>query len=404
MAIDIVSDPRYQRFRERYYDNFYRYVMEICDVTPTWQQVEFCKACQVPGARVAVASGHGCFGKGMQVLMYDGTVKKVEDVIVGDVLMGDDSTPRNVLSLCRGQENLYRVTFFDGTEHVYNESHILCLVATQTHGKQMTGQKEEVVLRDFLKWSDRKKRTHAAYRSSCDFNASTQSLLIPPYILGLWLGDGTRRLPQITKPDIEIKNAIYEYARSCGYGVREIIGGSYFFTNNGVKKGSFNDKLRQLGIWEKKRIPFCYLTSSKKDRLELLAAIIDTDGTLDHRARRVITVVQKNEDLANDIVFLTKSLGIHATKRLIQKKCYNTGKVGTYFSISITRNIEIIPIRIPRKKPSSDGFNQRSNLHFGIKKVDCLGVGNYYGFEIDGNKRFLSSDFMVCNHSGRLNL
>lgn len=55
----ILSDTRYQQFRERYFDNFYGYLMENADITPTWQQAEFAKACQKLGARVAVASGHG---------------------------------------------------------------------------------------------------------------------------------------------------------------------------------------------------------------------------------------------------------------------------------------------------------------------------------------------------------
>lgn len=58
-ARDILADPRYLEFRERYYDNFHDYLLENCDVTPTWQQMEFANACQRPGARVAVASGHG---------------------------------------------------------------------------------------------------------------------------------------------------------------------------------------------------------------------------------------------------------------------------------------------------------------------------------------------------------
>ncbi len=56
---NILADPRYQDFRERYYDNFHDYILENCNVTPTWQQMEFVDACQRPGARVAVASGHG---------------------------------------------------------------------------------------------------------------------------------------------------------------------------------------------------------------------------------------------------------------------------------------------------------------------------------------------------------
>lgn len=50
-----------------------------------------------------------CFGKGTEILMYDGSIKKVEDIVVGDKVMGDDSTPRNVLSLARGREMMYKV-------------------------------------------------------------------------------------------------------------------------------------------------------------------------------------------------------------------------------------------------------------------------------------------------------
>ena len=43
-----------------------------------------------------------CFGAGTEVLLYDGSVKAVEQLQVGDRLMGDDSTPRTVLSTSRG--------------------------------------------------------------------------------------------------------------------------------------------------------------------------------------------------------------------------------------------------------------------------------------------------------------
>lgn len=57
--LNILADPRYERFRLRYYDNFRDYVLENCGVIPTWQQIEFMEAAQEPGCRVAVASGHG---------------------------------------------------------------------------------------------------------------------------------------------------------------------------------------------------------------------------------------------------------------------------------------------------------------------------------------------------------
>ena len=45
--------------------------------------------------------------------LYDGSKKKVEDIIIGDLLMGDDSTPRQVLSLARGREMMYKINDYN---------------------------------------------------------------------------------------------------------------------------------------------------------------------------------------------------------------------------------------------------------------------------------------------------
>jgi hypothetical protein len=50
-----------------------------------------------------------CAIKGSKVIMFDGNVKKVEDVVVGDQLMGDDNTPRNVLALHSGVDEMWDV-------------------------------------------------------------------------------------------------------------------------------------------------------------------------------------------------------------------------------------------------------------------------------------------------------
>ena len=45
-----------------------------------------------------------CHSLDTPILMADGTIKMVQDIQVGDQLMGDNSTPRNVLSLARGRD------------------------------------------------------------------------------------------------------------------------------------------------------------------------------------------------------------------------------------------------------------------------------------------------------------
>ncbi len=79
-----------------------------------------------------VSGGGKCLGVDTPVLMHDGSVKKVQDVEVGDKLMGDDGSPRNVLTLARGKEPLYLVQQNKGMDYVVNESHILSLRAKST--------------------------------------------------------------------------------------------------------------------------------------------------------------------------------------------------------------------------------------------------------------------------------
>lgn len=80
--------------------------------------------------KAAIFAGTGlgkCHGKGTEILMYDGSIKKVENVNVGDLLMGPDSEPREVLSLARGSDKMYKVTPNKGEPFVCNEPHVLSL-------------------------------------------------------------------------------------------------------------------------------------------------------------------------------------------------------------------------------------------------------------------------------------
>lgn len=404
----LLNDPRYIEFCIRYRHSLFRYALEVGDVQPTWQQAQLLKAIEKPGARVACSSGHGCFGRGTKVLMYGGTVKPVEMVCVGDQLMGDDGTPRNVLELKRGREELYRFEYMDakedGSYNIFNKSHILCLVTTQSHGSQVKGDYCEVTVRDWLNWSDRKRRTHAIYRKPVGFNKSRR-LKIPPYILGVWLGDGTLKAPVITNPDPEIISEITKYCSDNNYSLRltDDSGIHYWIGCGYSKKRGFLAKLRSYGLQGFKHIPLEYKTSSINERLELLAGLLDTDGYLDKRNMRVFEITQKNKVLANDIVWVARSVGLHASIKEVQKSCSYNGskKWGTYYRVNISRNIEIIPTRISRKKAQAIKNPQRSNLHFGIRSVSELGEGEYFGFVLDGNQKFLGGDFTVLHNTGK---
>ena len=161
--------------------------------------------------------GGKCLGKDTPILMYDGTIKLVQDVRIGDKLMGPDSKARRVLSTCQGVEMLYKVIPNKGEPYVVNESHILSLKCTGLAStpvypsEDKMGNIVNISVSDYLKKCNYFKHIHKGWRAAVDFD-STYTPDIPPYLLGIWLGDGNSSTPGFATKDIEVVRAIEQYA------------------------------------------------------------------------------------------------------------------------------------------------------------------------------------------------
>jgi len=358
----------------------------------TWQQKDLLNAIS-EYSNVSVESGHGCHAKGTMIRMFDGTTKAVQDIELGDQIMGDDSTPRNIRALYRGCEQMYRIQYKSGGHYDVNKSHVLCLVASQSHGKQSFGDITEISIKDYFAKSTRWQRTNIGYKVPVEY--SEKHLEIDPYVFGCWLGDGTSDCAEICNPDPEIIEAWTKEAAKFETTIkmyREI----HYSTHSNGKRNKFRLALKNLGVIKNKHIPSHYMTASHSQRLELLAGILDSDGYLECN-KRTFEIVQKREILANQIVELARSIGCHATVRKVRKECCNNGVWGTYHRMFIGRNTEQIPTRVARKIP---GSKKQRGLSFGFD-ISQLGVGSYYGFEVDGNQRYLLEDFTVTHNSGK---
>jgi hypothetical protein len=405
------QDKRWLKFVDRYCADLPRFAIEVVGLELSAQQFVFLQAVQVSRSRVSISSGHGCFAKGTSIMLSTGECVPVESVKKGDKLMGGDGNSfRRVLRLRRGTERMYQFTYSDGTSHIFNESHILCLVATNSKGTRVAGNKTTATVRDWLEWGYDKKRCHAIYRSPVtNFSGEKKELLIPPYILGAWLGDGTSARAEITNMDSEVNDEWSRYIYSIGCNEIKNINstsksGDICYAIAATKGDDIGDKnhiennLKKYNLLRNKHIPDDYLFSSVENRLELLAGLIDTDGSLDGGG---YDFVQKNKLLAHQTAWLARSVGCHATLRMVTKKCTNNGVVGNYWRVTIGRNAGNIPVRIERKKRPDSLHNQRTNLHFGIKSCIELGEGDYYGFELDGDNKFLGGDFTVLHNTGK---
>lgn len=109
----------------------------------------------------------GCHAKGYRVMMYDGSLKAVEEVRIGDRLLGVDNTPRTVLQLHHGEDEMYKIMPQEGKPFVVNGGHILSLYNSQD-ASECTGvmaRMDEISVNDFLKEGERYKDTHKLYRA-----------------------------------------------------------------------------------------------------------------------------------------------------------------------------------------------------------------------------------------------
>lgn len=142
---DILQDPRYPDFVARYHADPLRFAVEATGFIPSADQARLFRGISSPRALVSVVSGTGCFAKGTMMMRSDGSAVAVEDVRVGDRLMGPDgASVRNVLELKRGREEMYRFRLEDGTEFEFNLSHILTLA----NGR---GEVRNVTVREWLR-------------------------------------------------------------------------------------------------------------------------------------------------------------------------------------------------------------------------------------------------------------
>ena len=140
------------------------------------------------GSKIVIIGKPGCFIKGTPIMMYDGTSRPVETIKEGELVMGDDSTPRTVLELCRGMENMYKIQpLHDGMPYIVNETHKLVLRQIST--KEIV----EIEVKEYLKKDDCWKALYRIYRNSVDFKE--QPITHKPYEMGKLVASGSVCVP-----------------------------------------------------------------------------------------------------------------------------------------------------------------------------------------------------------------
>lgn len=347
-----------------------------------------------------------CHRKGDQVLTYTMNKKNVEDVMLGDLLMGDDSKPRKVMSLARGTGEMFEIKPNKGSSFFVNADHILCVVDTRTNII------DEIMVKDYLLLSPTQQINKKLYKVGIDF--SYQEVNIDPYWLGMWLGDGCSHSSGITIADTEPELLAYheKYSNDLGLDINIWNNDS----NTGCKlyapivdktskkwgtaTNPITEKLKSYNLsgyksgTERKRIPIEFIHNSREVRLQLLAGLIDSDGSLSGNGCYEITL--KSENLIDDIALLSRSLGYLVTKKPKTCTIKSIGFSGLYYRLHIS-GANDLPCKLARKQ--SGPRKQIKNIARTGFKIIPIGKDDYYGFTISDNGRYLMHDFIVTHNS-----
>lgn len=374
------------------------------------ESIEYC----LKFTKGIIRSATACHAKGDKIILSTGEVRNIEDIKIGDYVIGKDGYPKKVLNIFTGLDDLYKIIPKNKrTPITVTKSHILHLVFTNRGGKYDKRKVtfENISVENYL--NKTKYYKHISKLSYFDkniyFNYKKINCSLSPYFIGLYLGDGHSNSCAITNPDKECIDVIYKEAKKFNMEVRTKLYKkySYFICGSENKRNKIFKEFDKIGLkfgysknplldekriqCEDKHIPIIIFSQDILYRKEVLAGLIDSDGSLSQN-KTYYEFTSKSKKLRDDTELLAISLGLVCSKP--KDKKVNGVR---YYRLNIMGNISKIPIRIKRKKDIKSTITNSYRSGFDI---EYIGKGEFYGIQVEGSL-YLTNNGMITHNSGK---
>lgn len=284
------------------------------------------------------------------------------DLAVGDEVIGMDGKFKKVLAV-HPKCMLDRMVEFTNGEKIQCHARHEWLFFDHVTYKERLEETQEYEQRR-LEYGEPGKRGHR-YRFQLPkivpIEGEEKELPLDPYVFGVWLGDGSNMQPRICNDKRD--RAIIERIIERGYepihhNVHKTTGVDYYdFT--------FRPALRSMGMCHsrqrtEKHIPEIYLTASLRQRLDLLAGLLDTDGSISERQYTYTTCDIALRDSVCDLVstfgwrwYITEYQPITSSSGVRGRKPYYVVKFNPTFGV---------PCALERKKITNFGVYRKVAL------------------------------------------
>ncbi len=303
------------------------------------------------------------------------------DLRPGDFVIGDDGHPARVRAISQTWHDrpCYRLTFSDGSSIVADAEHEWL---TETRASRKSAQAAAVgynrtrnqrtfpeirttaAIAQTLRCPTKDQRLNHSIVNAKPLVLPDAELPLAPYVLGVWLGDGT----------------------------------------SAAHHGSVQAILRSIGVLRNKHIPKAYLRASERQRRALLAGLLDTDGTSTSTGSIQFTTTSKR--LADDVYELVVSLGYRCS---IDPKSVRGRRPesSTAYNLNFSTHDDVF--RLERKKRThrertTHESNARRNSRF-ITSVELVPSVPVRCIEVENESHlYLAGRSMVPTHNSTLGL
>lgn len=320
----------------------------------------------------------------------------IADLQEGDTIFDKDGNPTKILHKSEIHHNpCYKITFDNGDTIVADHEHrweisFSTAKNSKYHGEYRTQVMTTEEIANYLENLPEKRTSYDIPKivNPRPLNLENKELPIDPYVLGCWLGDGSKQCGAITN---ETNNVLGEIRRR-GYNLGDDISAEDK-TSTYTILGIYG-KLKELNLINNKHIPNIYQRASYEQRLDLLRGLMDTDGYYNPKRKRFVMETSQ-EWQCYDFIKLLSSLGIKSTKFDIIKKL--NGKEFHEYSINFsTRDLNPFLMRNQEiEYPTRDVCTYRN-----IDKVELVETVPTQCLEVDSpSHTFLCTNKMIVTHN-----
>lgn len=329
-----------------------------------------------------------CFARDTPILMHNFSTKAVQDIKCGDRVMGKDGKPRIVGIYIQGFTKMYTVYQKYSDNYKVSEGHLLvlrCIKEATWLDKKLykmynkPGDEVKIQVELFHKLPDRIKKNFVAINLPIErYGYTSSNFDIEPYLLAMWFGQGNILTPYLTVSDkltnilsvcaTKLHSTLHTLSKGHDMSVHE-------FKLYDTEFLSFEQKLKQLGVWGKWGIPRIYRNASVIDRCRFVAGFLDVNGVVLERAIQC-DLSHTNSDFVREFVAIVRSIGLYCT-------------MPSSAMIHVTGKFSNIPLKVC----VIDDITVYNTV-----KTQQTSWNHYYGFEVNDDHMFMLEDYTLVHN------